>query len=818
MGLFTDAYWLKNNHKVTYKHFSDYLITLGIACPQYKDMKPNGYYDLKNFMKYFNYSLKLYEEIFGLIGRVWSKWENFYFFSSDKKKINGIYVHGVIDPSGDISLGDRYTHDISKPIGQIAVKEEAAGKLRLFALCDSWTQSLLYPLHKYLFEIIRQIPNDGTFDQEASVRRSIQKALKVEKVYSFDLSAATDRLPISLQSHVLDTITGIKGLGSSWAGLLTSREYIIPMRSRAKYGINSISVEYAVGQPMGAYSSWAMLDITHHWILQYCASRVYNISLFSHDKWVWNEEYEILGDDIDIFNEKIAEEYLKVMNALGVDINLGKSVISNNHSFEFAKRYINRGTDVSGLSWRQFVDYPKDSGAFIGSILQWLDRGLITNFGVFVNMLNRSVKRRDLSNVKALRHMFMPLITILGIYTSKGRMPLSWLAEILVNPNMKGLNLNMEVLLKEGLPYRRIFKYIKEINQKINKLEKIPELLTLLELDPNSTFIKGRYPAIQENVEIVNSLAFIPKRKRAVREWWSRLILPYWSYVAGEDLIRSTQASKEVMKLMNTKSSWPDMKGWDDPDTLASHYVSKVLPQYTKLTVFKSLERKFLFDQDVLKLFDNHQTFNTIGWKILDFYKSVIWKHPLENDLSPILPALLRDKPLQILEEVKEVCGAVPLSSPFYKGERSYSVRLDSEDYLCWTRDYIYEMDRVEVKTPLIDQIEVKLPDKKKPYKELRPMWLISLIKALKGLQLTHLDVSTLSKSSITFYKRPVYNTDLKGGVEDWLARNYSQDVNKQVHNEHNIMDLIDEITKNRGTSKLKSSKLKHRSRNPKHV
>jgi hypothetical protein len=132
-----------------------------------------------------------------------------------------------------------------------------------------------------LFNIIRQIPNDGTFDQEASVRRSREKASKVSKVYSFDLSAATDRLPISLQAHILDTLLGVKGLGNPWARLLTDREYIIPLSSRKRYGIVPLSVTYAVGQPMGAYSSWAMLDLTHHWILQYCALRINKISIFS---------------------------------------------------------------------------------------------------------------------------------------------------------------------------------------------------------------------------------------------------------------------------------------------------------------------------------------------------------------------------------------------------------------------------------------------------------------------------------------------------------------------------------------------------------
>jgi hypothetical protein len=39
-----------------------------------------------------------------------------------------------------------------------------------------------------------------------------------------------------------------------------------------------IDFRYAVGQPMGALSSWAMLAITHHMIMQYCAKLVNPIS------------------------------------------------------------------------------------------------------------------------------------------------------------------------------------------------------------------------------------------------------------------------------------------------------------------------------------------------------------------------------------------------------------------------------------------------------------------------------------------------------------------------------------------------------------
>lgn len=95
-------------------------------------------------------------------------------------------------------------------LGQLAFKEEAAGKLRIFALVDVWTQSVLKPLHEELFRLLRLIPNDGTFDQDESVRRSVKKSLSTGCAYSFDLSAATDRLPIIFQSAIIDRVLPLK--------------------------------------------------------------------------------------------------------------------------------------------------------------------------------------------------------------------------------------------------------------------------------------------------------------------------------------------------------------------------------------------------------------------------------------------------------------------------------------------------------------------------------------------------------------------------------------------------------------------------------
>jgi hypothetical protein len=60
----------------------------------------------------------------------------------------------------------------------------------------------------------------------------------------------------------------------------------------------------------------------------------------------------VLGDDIVIFNKNVATEYLRIMADLGVGINLVKSVVSS-HSFEFAKRFVHKGVNLSALSFKE---------------------------------------------------------------------------------------------------------------------------------------------------------------------------------------------------------------------------------------------------------------------------------------------------------------------------------------------------------------------------------------------------------------------------------------------------------------------------------
>jgi len=260
---------------------------------------------------------------------------------------------------------------VSTQIGKLSTKREAAGKVRVFAMVDVWTQSALSPLHKMLFAFLRTLPNDGTFDQEASVRRCLVKSTQSGKSFGYDLSAATDRLPILLQREIIDKV--IPGFGEIWAKLLVDRYYHINSKD---FDVED-SLHYEVGQPMGALSSWAMLAVTHHYIAQLAAVRAANkAGALNGPYWIvspvdlqtfnlpskWYTGYEVLGDDIVFFEDDVAQEYLLLMDLLGVPINLSKSVIATNATFEFAKVTGHKGHHVAAVSWAMFMAQPSVMG------------------------------------------------------------------------------------------------------------------------------------------------------------------------------------------------------------------------------------------------------------------------------------------------------------------------------------------------------------------------------------------------------------------------------------------------------------------------
>jgi phage FluMu protein gp41 len=238
---------------------------------------------------------------------------------------------------------------------KLSPKQEAAGKIRIFAIMDLWSQSALRPLHDYLSEILKIIPQDGTFDQLAPINKLLSTGVKT--IYSFDLTAATDRLPLKLQTQVIALLLGEK-FANSWAKLLVGRPAVF----------EGVPYYYSVGQPMGAYSSWASMALTHHLIIQIAARRA---------GWTtWFHLYAVLGDDVVIADKAVALIYLSLMRDLGVAINPDKSLESELGLAEFAKRLLGPLGDISPISPKLVLQTALRPAALTEVVRDMINRGV----------------------------------------------------------------------------------------------------------------------------------------------------------------------------------------------------------------------------------------------------------------------------------------------------------------------------------------------------------------------------------------------------------------------------------------------------------
>lgn len=121
---------------------------------------------------------------------------------------------------------------------------------------------------------------------------------------------------------------------------------------------------------MGAYSSWAMLALTHHLLVQVSAWRAGVVPVGT-----WFQDYAVLGDDLVIANKVVAMEYLKLLKELGMEVNLSKSLLSDRGTcLEFAKRTIFVHPDGS---WSDISPIPLKE---VGSAQQLLPA--LVQFGV----------------------------------------------------------------------------------------------------------------------------------------------------------------------------------------------------------------------------------------------------------------------------------------------------------------------------------------------------------------------------------------------------------------------------------------------------
>lgn len=312
--------------------------------------------------------------------------------------------------------------------GKLSLKYEAAGKIRVFAIMDYWTQTASRIFHDGLFRLLktRFSEVDGTFDQDGIVDTLRNKSYEV--AYSYDLKSATDLIPKELYQVLLNNLFGEPAV--RWLELITNRDFDTPKEVREAGGPEQ--VRYTRGQPMGCLGSWASLAIVHHALVQYSAFRAGWLAKF--------KAYAVLGDDIVIFNTKVAQEYVKVCAEFGIPIGLAKSFVSETFDpltlidnplwddrisgesalFNFANRTAWKGIDISVMSVKEELSC-RTPNARIALAQRLYDRGWVDscNFAGLLRLLFTAEAWE--SNQQLLR---------------RGKLPLSgyWLVQLALSP------------------------------------------------------------------------------------------------------------------------------------------------------------------------------------------------------------------------------------------------------------------------------------------------------------------------------------------------------------------------------------------------
>lgn len=244
------------------------------------------------------------------------------------EKMNRIRAHGLVD--------------------------DTEAKTRVIAMADYWTQTALVPLHRDLLTVLRTLGDtDLTFGQDIK-----PFGVSGYRYYSFDLTSATDRLPRFLYADCLKHLYG-EEFSTGWERVMVDYPF---------HGPDGVVRKYSAGQPMGVYSSWPLLALAHHAIVQ-VAAQTMGLRRFS--------EYRILGDDIVIRHDEVADQYQRILRDLGVEISPTKTLVSDD-TFEFAKRLFFRGQEVSAFPIHGVASAIKVSWQDLYSVLETASK---RNFG-----------------------------------------------------------------------------------------------------------------------------------------------------------------------------------------------------------------------------------------------------------------------------------------------------------------------------------------------------------------------------------------------------------------------------------------------------
>jgi hypothetical protein len=254
-------------------------------------------------------------------------------FYAAMSPLNRFEVDHVTDLGAEPDSADTF-------VGEIHGTQEPGMKLRVFASPKLLFQAVLDPLKKFLMGILHKIPEDACFHTERAVTTIQQWLRKGMKLWSFDISNATDTFPLALSMVALDHSGMIPREYRLLFSLIAKGEWRVNKDLQPTFGCDRVT--WNVGQPLGTGPSFGAFSLAHHALIRgICESLRKSPSC-----------YFILGDDVVISDFEVAYAYERLLEALGISISKDKSVISDKVA-EFAGYTITANNSFRPGKWRE---------------------------------------------------------------------------------------------------------------------------------------------------------------------------------------------------------------------------------------------------------------------------------------------------------------------------------------------------------------------------------------------------------------------------------------------------------------------------------
>lgn len=264
--------------------------------------------------------------------------------STEFEFIDPIELEIYTEATGGAFPASVLSEDAPPPfVGSLSIIQERGMKARIVANPFRVHQMALSKLGNFMFSMLRLCRWDCTFDQKKG-QRFIQRNLERGKtVYCFDLSDATNNIPIEVYQLAVSGLTQ-KSVSFDASMRLFNRlskgNWLVPNSPIGEW--DSEYIQCTKGQPLGLYPSFAFLSFGHGLVIQ-SIEREFGIS----------NTFRVLGDDVVIVNKLVADRYSSVMNSLKVPISNTKSIISNEIG-EFAGKVVTKEGTFPVEKWKTF--------------------------------------------------------------------------------------------------------------------------------------------------------------------------------------------------------------------------------------------------------------------------------------------------------------------------------------------------------------------------------------------------------------------------------------------------------------------------------